>query len=378
MSDPTTASQPPDPGGPLSNLQIVRRTLLVSSVVVGVLAVLWLLSRISSVLFMVFVALFVAVAMEPPVHYLEKKGWRRGAATGLVFVLFVLAAIGFSLALAPLFIDQVTQLVDAIPGYVEGFAEWLNTSFSVEIQVDLSNLEDESELVLEWLQGNVGGVVGSILGIGTLIGGFIFFASTVALFAFYMVADLPKLQRTVLSLMPKDRQIRALRIWEVAVEKMGGYIYSRLIVAVIGGVVTWIFLTALGVPFAVPLAIWVGILSQFVPVVGTYLAAILPAAVALSSKGAATMVWVIVFFVAYQQIENYLIAPRITKRTMAIHPAVSIGSILIGGALLGPIGVLLALPMAGIIIALISESTRRYEVVLDDETGEYDVIDPED
>ena len=115
------------------------------------------------------------------------------------------------------------------------------------------------------------------------------------------------------------------------------------------------------------LGIWVGVLSQFVPVVGTYLAAILPAIVALSSQGVSTMIWVIVFFTAYQQIENYVFSPRITKRTMEIHPAVSVAAIFIGGQLMGGIGVVLALPMTGIIQAIISEwGNRRYVV---DEEG---------
>jgi predicted PurR-regulated permease PerM len=93
---------------------------------------------------------------------------------------------------------------------------------------------------------------------------------------------------------------------------------------------------------------------------------ILPAVVALTVRGTTTMLWVVLFFVAYQQLENYVIAPRITKRTMEIHPAVSIGAIIIGSLLLGPIGVILALPTAGIIQALISESRKHHAVILDE------------
>jgi predicted PurR-regulated permease PerM len=158
-------------------------------------------------------------------------------------------------------------------------------------------------------------------------------------------------------------------VWDVAVEKMGGYVYSRLILAVVSAIVTYLFLSFLGVPFSISLAIWVGILSQFVPVVGTYLASILPAIVALTFNDVATAIWVVLFFVGYQQLENYLISPRITKRTMEIHPAVSVGAIIIGGTLMGGIGVVLALPVAGIIQAIISESRKPYEVVIDDETS---------
>jgi predicted PurR-regulated permease PerM len=105
------------------------------------------------------------------------------------------------------------------------------------------------------------------------------------------------------------------------------------------------------------------VLSQFIPVVGTYLAAILPAIVALSARGSTTMLWTVIFFVGYQQVENLVFSPRITKKTMSIHPAVSIAAIIIGGNLMGPLGVILALPMTGIIQALISEMAKRHELI---------------
>src|SRR5690606_28674857 len=115
-------------------------------------------------------------------------------------------------------------------------------------------------------------------------------------------------------------------------------------------------LSLLGVPFALSLSLWMGFISQFIPVVGTYLGMLLPVVVALTFGDLTTAIWVVVALTVYQQIENYAIAPLITKRTMEIHPAVSIGAIIAGGALMGGIGVILALPMTGIIQAIISES----------------------
>jgi predicted PurR-regulated permease PerM len=174
------------------------------------------------------------------------------------------------------------------------------------------------------------------------------------------------MQKTVLSAMPAEQQRKALRIWDIAVENMGGYIYSRLVLAVLSATLTTIVLQILGVPFALSLGIWVGVLSQFIPVVGTYLAAILPAIVALTFNDVTTAVIVVVYFTAYQQVENYVFGPRITKRTMEIHPAVSIAAIIGGAALMGGIGVILALPMTGIIQAIISESRKRHKTILDE------------
>jgi len=356
--------------------RFARRALIVAVVLLAVAAVLWLTFRLSSILFMIFVSLFVAVAIEPPVHFLEKRGWRRGTATGVVFLTALVIAIGFFLALAPLLVDQFNQLIERVPGYIEGFVDFLNTTFGTDIQIqEDGNLNFESDAIANWLAGHAGGVVGGITSVVGAVAGFFIFASTVAIFSFYMVAELPQLQRTVLSFMPAKQQRDALHVWDVAVEKMGGYIYSRLILALLSAALTTVFLTFLDVPFALSLGIWVGVLSQFIPVVGTYLAAILPALVALSSSGTATMLWVIVFFVGYQQVENLVFSPRITKRTMSIHPAVSIAAIIIGGILMGPIGIILALPMTGIIQALISESTRRHEVVLDGDSNDVGVGD---
>lgn len=341
----------------------MRRTVVVAIAILAVAAIVWLAFRLSSIIFMVFVSVFVTVAFEPPVHYLAKRGWRRGAATGLVFLVALVLAVAFVWALAPLFVDQINQMIDAIPGMVESLVVFLQENFGFEL-ADVDPTEVGRNM-LQSVQDFSGAVVGGVLGLTASLFGFLIFATTVALFSFYMIAELPKLQRTVLSSMPEAQQRRALRIWDVAVEKMGGYIYSRLILAALSATFTAIFLTILNVPFAISLGIWVGVLSQFVPVVGTYLASILPALVALTFNSVSTMIWVILYFVAYQQVENYLISPRITKRTMEIHPAISVAAIIVGGTLLGGIGVILALPMAGIIQAIIGESRKSYEVVLD-------------
>lgn len=337
-----------------------QRILSIVLVLLTVAAALWIAYQIRNLLFMVFVAVFLAVAMEPPVHTLSKRGWSRGAATALVFVVgFILVAV-FALALTPLLVSQVADLIDGIPKYVKSVAELLNDWFGIEFTP--GGLADQATAIQDWLSNNTSTVVGGVVGLGSTIFGFFFFVITVALFAFYIVAELPQLKLTVLSRLRAEHQRDALAIWDTAVEKMGGYIYSRLILAAIGGTISALFLTAMKVPFSVPLGIWVGVLSQFIPVVGTYLAAVLPAIVALSVDGA-TAIWVVVFFVAYQQVENFLISPRITKRTMSLHPAISVAAIIIGGALMGGIGIVLALPVAAIIQAVISTSLQRHEVV---------------
>jgi predicted PurR-regulated permease PerM len=169
--------------------------------------------------------------------------------------------------------------------------------------------------------------------------------------------------------MRPDRQVKVLQAWEIAIDKTGGYFYSRALLAGIGALVAWAVFAITGIPFAIALALWMGVLSQFVPVVGTYLGGALPLVIALLESPAKAIV-VVVFVVVYQQLENYLLAPRITARTMALHPAVAFGAAIAGGTLMGVPGALMALPFAATVQAFVGTFLERHEVVHDDLTSD--------
>jgi predicted PurR-regulated permease PerM len=144
----------------------------------------------------------------------------------------------------------------------------------------------------------------------------------------------PRLRRTVCSVLPPDRQQLAMRIWELATESTGGYVYSRALLAGVSATATTLFLALVGVPYPFALGIWVGLVSQFVPAIGTYLAGALPVLIALFHDPV-DAVWVLLFITLYQQFENLVLSPRITARTMSLHPAVAFGAVIAGGAILG-------------------------------------------
>jgi len=197
----------------------------------------------------------------------------------------------------------------------------------------------------------------------------VFQAFTVALFTFYLVADGPRLRRTICSLLRPERQREVLRAWELAIDKTGGYIYSRSLLAGLSALATWIALSIIGVPYALALALWVGIISQFVPVVGTYIAGALPVVIAGLNEPV-DIIWTLAFIIVYQQIENYLLAPRITAHTMELHPAVAFGTVIAGAALIGPVGAVLALPAAAVGQAFVSTYIQRHDVVESELTHE--------
>ena len=161
-----------------------------------------------------------------------------------------------------------------------------------------------------------------------------------------------------------ERQRRVLDTWNLAITKTGGYLYSRLLLAALSALFHWVALQALGTPAPIAMALWVGLVSQFLPVIGTYLAGVLPVLLTfLDSPGRALVVVVII--AVYQQVENYLFAPRITARTMELHAALAFGSALVGGAVLGPVGAILGLPAAAMIQGIIAAGGERHDVIDD-------------
>jgi predicted PurR-regulated permease PerM len=326
----------------------------------------WLVGRLRSLIVMLLVSLFLAFAMEPAANWLARRGWRRGLATATVFAVLVGVVVVLVTAFGSLFVDQISQLIDAIPGYARQLADFLNERFGTELEGSklASELRDS-----EGVRSFVTGVSAAAVGLSTTLVGLVLQAFTVGLFTFYLVADGPRLRRTVCSVLPPDRQQLAMRIWELATESTGGYVYSRALLAAVSTTATTLFLALVGVPYPFALGIWVGLVSQFVPSIGTYLAGALPVLIALF-QDPVDAVWVLVFITLYQQFENLLLSPRITARTMSLHPAVAFGAVIAGGAILGPIGALLALPAAASIQALVSLYLHRYEVVAGPLTGE--------
>jgi predicted PurR-regulated permease PerM len=326
----------------------------------------WLAVRLRSLIVMLLVSLFLAFAIEPAVNYLARRGWRRGLGTATVLAVLVVLVVLFVTALGSLFVGEVSDFVDAIPGYAQQAADFLHETFGA----DLSSSE-----LAEKLRGSKGvrdfaaGVAAAAVGLSTTLVGLVLQSLTVGLFTFYLVADGPRLRRAICSLLRPDRQQVTLRVWELAIESTGGYVYSRALLAGCSAAATWLFLTLVGVPYPLALGLWVGLVSQFVPTIGTYLAGALPVLIALLHDPVDAL-WVLGFIVVYQQFENIVLSPRITARTMSLHPAVAFGAVIAGGAIAGPIGALLALPAAASIQALVSTYARRYEVVVSPLTGE--------
>ena len=350
----------PEPPGSRMPPWIPKLLVTIILYVVGAYLLFLGLERVRGLVFLVIISLFLSFAIEPAVNFLAAHGWRRGAATALILFGVILIGILLLVSMVPLLIEQISALVANVPDYLDTISRWANDWFGIDLTT--SKAIAQAENIEDALRTYGADVAGNLLGFGAAVITGLFRLLTILLFTFYLVADAPKVRRTLCSLLPPRRQREVLVTWEIAVDKSGAYFYSRLLLAIVNGGLLYILLKILGVPFALPLALWSGVFSQFVPVVGTYIASILPVLVALLIDPVDAVV-ILVYILVYQQVENYALSPRITKRTMQLHPAIAIGSAIAGGSLAGPIGAFLALPAAAIIQASVGTFVRRHEVL---------------
>ena len=297
---------------------------------------------LGTLLVVLLVSLFVAFALEPAVNAMARRGVRRGLGTAMVFLLVAAMVAGFSAIVGTALASETTYLIDNAPEYIDDIGGWLDDTFGIEFEFD--TLKDEF-LEGGGLQNLASRFADDILNVGTTVVSLLFHLFTVGLFTFYLVADGPKLRRMVSSRLSERQAAIVTEIWDLAMDKTGGYLYSRTILAVISALVHWIAFMLLDVPSPVALAMWVGVMSQFIPAIGAYVAGALPVLVALLHEPK-TGLWVLIVILVYQQLENYLLSPRITAHTMEIHVALAFGAVIAGTALLGIVGALLSLPVA--------------------------------
>jgi len=330
----------------------------------------YLWERLFTLVLLLLVSLFVALAVEPGVNRLARRGWRRGRATALILFGVTGGFFAFAAAIGTLVGTQVAELLQNSETYITDTVDFLNDNFGTNLdpaQV-IVQFTDPSGPVQEFIRSQQDEVFRlSVQAIGVILQVF-----AVLLFAFYLVADGPKMRRSICSRLRPERQVQVLRTWDLAITKTGGYLYSRALLALLSALFHWIVFQSAGVPAPIPLALWVGFVSQFLPVVGTYLAGILPVLIAFLDSPLKAFV-VLGFIIVYQQVENYYFSPRITARTMELHPAVAFGSAIGGAFVLGAVGAVLALPAAAMVQAIVSSWGSRHAVI-DDPLIDFGVV----
>ena len=321
----------------------------------------WVFTSISGFLLTLVMSFFVAFAMLPAVQFRSRRGWRRGAAAGAVMAGGAAIAGLFVFAIANMFIGQVANLFSALPGIVTDVQIWVDNSFGVTLNLEELGLEVSD--VAGYVTGIGSGLFGVVSGVTGSVLGLVFQALTVGLFVFYILADWPRLRATILRTLPQSQQEIADTATGIVFDKVGGWVYSRGALAAVSAGFHFVLFLVIDLPYPFALALWVGVISQFIPTIGTYLAGVVPVFIALVSGDPLDALWVVIGITIYQQIENYLISPKITANTMDIHPAVAFGSAIVGANLLGGLGALLALPVAAAATALAQLYGTHHELI---------------
>jgi predicted PurR-regulated permease PerM len=347
--DPTT---PPDRLRPAT---LFRYGALVSLGAAATLIGLYTLYTVRAILVRILIALFIAVSLDPAVRQLARRGMRRGYAVTLIFVLFLALVAGFLISVIPPLVTQFGYLVDDLPGYLHRLQD--NSAQFRELN-DRYNVSDQLQGMVGTLPSRLGS---GLLGFTGRVFGAVFNGLTVLVFTLYFMADMPRIRAGLVRLFPVSRRPRARAVVDLVVDKVGGYMIGNIIISLIAGVVSFIAFTVLGVPFPAPLAFVVAI-CDLIPMIGATLGAVIGITVALFS----TQLWpttllVAAFFIGYQQLENYLIAPRVLKTTVELGAAAVLIAGLIGATVLGLVGALMAIPVAAAFNVLLNERLIAHE-----------------
>ncbi|WP_076259904.1 AI-2E family transporter [Intrasporangium flavum] len=328
------------------------------------LVLLWVgvtvFQSMSSFLFLLLLAWLLSIAMEPIVLWLSRRGVKRGLATGLTMLAMVLVFAGLAELFGAVFASQLSQLGTRLPEAAAAALDWVNATFHTTF--DLSQLQQALSLTPDKLGELAGKYGGGILGVFGSVLTFAFDALTILVFAYYLSADSPRLRQTIGSWLPQRYQRVFVTVWTISVEKTGGYVVSKLLLATLSSVFHAAFFWFVDVPFWLPLGIFAGIVGQFIPTIGTYIGVALPALFTLLANPLSAL-WIVIFATVYQQIENYVFTPRISQRTMDVHPAVALGAVIAGAAIWGPIGALIGIPIAAVALAILDTFSKRHELL---------------
>jgi|TARA_B100001094_G_scaffold248172_1_gene245171 predicted PurR-regulated permease PerM len=368
--DPTPPDVPADTSDqvePRRSVQMValdptflRRSVLVILVGILLFQILeWSALRLAGFLFNLLLAWLLAISFDPLVSGLAKRGLPRALATAIVAFGVIAGIVIFLVLFGGALASQATALVLSVPFLIVDVVSWLNGTF--DARIDPAEITSNLNLTTQQLADLAGSLAGGLLGIISGVFGAIFSFVTIIVFSFYFSASAPQIKRFLASWLKPERQVVFIEVWDISVRKAGGFVISKLVLATVAAAAHVAFFWIIDIPYWLPMGIFAGFVSQFIPTIGTYIGIIVPAFFA-AFNDPWDVLWIVLFATIYQQIENYIFSPRISTATMAINSGVALASVFIGAALFGPIGAIIGIPVIAIVIAVIETYGRRYEL----------------
>jgi len=310
------------------------------------------LASASQIFVLILIALFLATGLNPAVEALRKRKMSRSTAVTVIFSSVILFVIFFALVVVPPVISQGTNLIENAPQLLQDLMKnetinQLNTQFGLidTLQEKLKTITSDGTLLIS--------TFGGVIGVGkSVLSGF-FTALTILVLTLYFITSLPQAVNLGLSLVPASRRDRVGVLTNAIIARVGAFVGSQILIAAMAAVFVVILATVLGMPspFAIGMIVLV---AALIPLIGHFLGGGIVTLIALTQSVAIGAI-AFVAYIVYVQIENYVVTPRIMKRTLAVPGAVTIISALIGSSLLGLVGGLLAVPVAASIILILDE-----------------------
>jgi predicted PurR-regulated permease PerM len=314
---------------------------------------LWgLVGRLSTTLTLLIVSIFLALALNPIVDTLVARGMQRSGAVAVVFA-GVLVAFGLVAALViPPVVVQSAELAQQAPSYVENAlgSPWvreIDKSYDVidKVQAELqARMTDQ-----QFLEG----VLGGLLGAGKAVLNGVFQVFTVLVLTLYFLSSLPRAKQAAYLMVPATRRFRVESLSEEIMRRTGSYAIGQVVIATLNAVLSYVMMRIVGIPYAAVLAVTVGLLG-LIPMIGATLGAAVVCIVAFFDEPRKALI-ALVYYLIYQQLENYVVAPRVMQHTVSVPGPVTIVAALAGAALLGVLGALLAIPVAAGLLLLYEE-----------------------
>jgi predicted PurR-regulated permease PerM len=330
-----------------------RSIVRIVLIIVGVVISLYLIYLLRRPIGWLLIATFLAVALSAPVNALAQR-MRRGFAIAIVYVGLLLVPIGLIALIVPPLITQANEFAQNLPEYARDVEEFVQDNERLRNLNEDYQITEKLQQEAEKLPERLGGAAQTLGDVGFGIVNSLFALITILILTAFILGNGRRWREAALANQPREQRERMSRSLDHIGSAVGGYVAGALTIAAIAGILAYIVLLILGVPFRAPLAVLVGLFS-LIPLVGATIAAVIVGIVTLFTDfPTATIVWA-VWAIAYQQIENSLIQPQIQKRTVNVHPFITIVAVLFGSTLLGVLGAIVAIPIAASIQILLRE-----------------------
>jgi predicted PurR-regulated permease PerM len=332
-----------------------RAVLVVLGIILAATAIISLVFLAWHVITWILVALFLALALNPAVESVQRRGLGRSVSSLIVFVLALVVFAGIGALVIPPLVDQIVEFIDAVPGFVADLTKGRGPLGF--LQDDYHIVDRIEEAIQNQGPGGVLGVTNAGIAIARGVVAFVVGIITIAFLTVFMLIEGPRLLERFEGSLPETVAPRWHRVSRDIYRTVGGYVGGNLLISLIAGIGAAIVLFAVGSSYAIALAVVVAILD-LIPLAGATLAAIIVTTVTWIELGWVRALIVIIFFIVYQQLENHVLQPVIYGRTVQLSPLTVLIAILIGAELIGILGALAAIPVAGIIQAIFREVVR--------------------